>query len=79
MLDFLIGAVLLLLGGAAGYALRMAAERRQRLPEPEAPGERERERLREDRQAFETLMGYNSEMAYGQAGAGGEACRTETM
>jgi|GEM_PF-3099304 len=72
MLDFLIGAALLLLGGAAGFLLGTALERGRRTPEPEKPGEQERERLREEHLAFEALMGYNSEAAYGKAG-GAEA------
>ena len=34
-------------------------------PEPDVPEACEAERLREDRRAFETLMGYNVDMAYG--------------
>jgi hypothetical protein len=71
MLDFLIGAALLLFGAAAGYALRLAEERLRRRPEPEKPEQAERERLREDHLAFETLMGYNSAVAYGEDDAGG--------
>jgi len=63
--EILIAAALLLLGGAAGWFLRDRQERAARAATAEAPGERERRRLREDHQAFETLMGYNADMAYG--------------
>ena len=66
MLEVLLGVVLLGLGGAAGWlAHGLYVLAKQTKPEPEAPEAREAERLREDRRAFETLMGYNVDMAYG--------------
>lgn len=66
MLEVLLGVLLLGLGAAAGWlAHGLAALAKQTRPGPETPEEREAERLREDRRAFETLMGYNVDMAYG--------------
>ena len=61
-----IGVVLLAIGGAGGWFARKlmeAAKRGARMPETDAA--RDIERVRAERQAFEALMGYNAETAYG--------------
>ena len=66
MVEVLIGVVLLVLGGAGGWFARElmeAAKRGARMPETDAA--RDIERVRAERQAFEALMGYNAETAYG--------------
>lgn len=65
MVDILIGLLLLLIGGAAGWALRIVWDKARRQTVAEQLGERERQRLREDHQAFEVLLGYSPDMAYG--------------
>lgn len=66
MLEVLLGVMLLGLGGAAGWlAHGLYALAKQVKSEPDVPEACEAERLREDRRAFETLMGYNVDMAYG--------------
>ena len=66
MVEVLIGVVLLAIGGAGGWFARKlmeAAKRGARMPETDAA--RDIERVRVERQAFEALMGYNAETAYG--------------
>lgn len=66
MVEVLIGVVLLAIGGAGGWFARKlmeAAKRGARMPETVAA--RDIERVRAERQAFEALMGYNAETAYG--------------
>lgn len=66
MVEVLIGVVLLATGGAGGWFARKlmeAAKRGARMPETDAA--RDIERVRAERQAFEALMGYNAETAYG--------------
>ena len=66
MVEVLIGVVLLAIGGAGGWFARKlmeAAKRGARMPETAAA--RDIERVRAERQAFEALMGYNAETAYG--------------
>ena len=66
MVEVLIGVVLLAIGGAGGWFARKlmeAAKRGARMPETDAA--RDIERVRAKRQAFEALMGYNAETAYG--------------
>ncbi len=66
MVEVLIGVVLLAIGGAGGWFARKlmeAAKRSARMPETDAA--RDIERVRAERQAFEALMGYNAETAYG--------------
>ena len=66
MVEVLIGVVLLAIGGAGGWFARElmeAAKRGERMPETDAA--RDIERVRAERQAFEALMGYNAETAYG--------------
>ena len=66
MVDVVLGMVLVALGGLAGWFLRGIEERAKRLsPEPETPGTQEVQRMQAERQAFEALMGYNAETAYG--------------
>lgn len=69
MVEVVLGMVLVALGGLAGWFLRGIEERAKRLsPEPETPGTQEVQRMQAERQAFETLMGYNVDMAYGLDG-----------
>ena len=66
MVEVLIGVVLRAIGGAGGWFARElmeAAKRGARMPETDAA--RDIERVRAERQAFEALMGYNAETAYG--------------
>lgn len=66
MVEVLIGVVLLAIGGAGGWFARKlmeAAKRGARMPETDAAWDIER--VRAERQAFEALMGYNAETAYG--------------
>ena len=66
MVEVLIGVVLLAIGGAGGWLARKlmeAAKRGARMPETDAA--RDIERVRAERQAFEALMGYYAETAYG--------------
>ena len=66
MVEVLIGVVLLAIGGAGGWFARKlmeAAKRCARVPETDAT--RDVVRVRAERQAFEALMGYNAETAYG--------------
>ena len=66
MVEVLIGVVLLAIGGAGGWFARKlmeAAKRGARMPETDAA--RDIARVRAERQAFEALMGYNAETAYG--------------
>lgn len=66
MVEVLIGVVLLAIGGAGGWFARKlmeAAKHGARMPETDAS--RDIERVRAERQAFEALMGYNAETAYG--------------
>ena len=66
MVEVLIGVVLLAIGVAGGWFARKlmeAAKRGARMPETDAA--RDIERVRAERQAFEALMGYNAETAYG--------------
>ena len=66
MVEVLIGVVLLAIGGAGGWFARKlmeAAKRGARMPETDAA--RDIERVRAERQAFEALMGYHAETAYG--------------
>ena len=66
MVEVLIGVVLLAIGGAGGWFARElmeAAKRGARMPETDAA--QDIERVRAERQAFEALMGYNAETAYG--------------
>ena len=66
MVEVLIGVVLLAIGGAGGWFARKlmeAAKRDASMPETDAA--RDIERVRAERQAFEALMGYNAETAYG--------------
>ena len=66
MVEVLIGVVLLAIGGAGGWFARKlmeAAKRGARMPETDAA--RDIEHVRAERQAFEALMGYNAETAYG--------------
>ena len=65
MVDILIGVLLLGTGGVAGWFLRKAVERLTRKAEVQAASEKELQRLKEDKEAFETLLGYNIDMAYG--------------
>ena len=66
MVEVLIGVVLLVLGGAGGWFARKVLEAARRgTSEPETDAAREAERVRAERQAFEALMGYNAETAYG--------------
>lgn len=59
MLDILIGLLLL----AAGF---WGGRKSVRLPAPAAaPGEPELQRLREEKAAFDLLMGYDARQAYG--------------
>ena len=60
MLEVLIGIILLALGFWAG---RRTA--RQTAPVPQRPEEQERKRLEEDKTAFDLLMGYSVQRAYG--------------
>ena len=62
MLDVLIGLALLALGFYFG---KKAAEKTPQLP---AVSQAEMLRLQEDRQAFNQLMGYNADRAYGNEG-----------
>ena len=65
-MEVLIGVVLLAIGGAGGWFARKlmeAAKRGARMSETDAA--RDIERVRAERQAFEALMGYNAETAYG--------------
>lgn len=61
MLEVLIGILLLGLGFWAG---RKTAERETR-PAPRTPEEQELRRLQEDKAAFDLLMGYSAQRAYG--------------
>lgn len=66
MVEVLIGVVLLAIGGAGGWFARKlmeAAKRGARMPETDAA--RDIERVRAERHAFQALMGYNAETAYG--------------
>ena len=69
MAEVLIGVLLLAIGGAGGWFLRMLLERGTRgVRGAETPEAREAQRMQAERQAFETLMGYNVDMAYGLDG-----------
>lgn len=69
MVEVLIGVLLLGIGGASGWFLRMLLERgKQGERETGTPEAREAQRMQAERQAFETLMGYNVDMAYGLDG-----------
>lgn len=61
MLEVFLGLALAGLGFFAGW--KAAASRKPDLP---TPRQQELTRLREERAAFEALMGYNSRQAYGQ-------------
>ena len=66
MVEVLIGVVLLAIGGAGGWLARElmeAAKGGAGMPGTDAV--RDIERVRAERQAFEALMGYNAETAYG--------------
>ena len=65
MVDILIGVLLLGIGGVAGWFTRKAVERMTRKAEVLAASEKEMQQLKEDKEAFETLLGYNIDMAYG--------------
>ena len=66
MVEILIGVVLLVIGGAGGwFARRLLETVRRGERAPETGAERDIERMRAERQAFEALMGYNAETAYG--------------
>nr|DAI33313.1 MAG TPA: hypothetical protein [Caudoviricetes sp.] len=65
MVDILIGVLLLGVGGMAGWFLRKAVERRTHKAEVQTASEKELIRLKEDKEAFDVLMGYNIDMAYG--------------
>lgn len=65
MIDILIGVLLLGIGGVAGWFLRKAVERMTHKVEAETASEKELLRLKEDKEAFDALMGYNIDMAYG--------------
>ena len=61
MLEVLLGLALAGLGFFAGWQAAGA-----RKPQPPEPRQQELTRLREERAAFEALMGYNQRQAYGQ-------------
>jgi len=62
MLEVLIGALLL----AAGfYGGRRSVQLEKKPALPPSPAEQELQKLREDRAAFELLMGYDARHAYG--------------
>ena len=61
---FLISALLLIGGMWIGWKARERYDRDRR-PTPEELGQRERDRLIADQDAFRVLMGYSAEMAYG--------------
>lgn len=61
MLEVLIGIVLLALGFWAGR--KTAA--REKPPAPRRPEAQELQRLQEDKAAFDLLMGYSAQRAYG--------------
>ena len=65
MIDILIGVLLLGIGGVAGWSARKAVERMTRKAEVRAASEKEMQQMKEDKEAFETLLGYNIDMAYG--------------
>lgn len=65
MLDILIGVLLLGIGGMAGWFARKAVERLTHKAEVQTASEKELIRLKEDKEAFDVLMGYNIDMAYG--------------
>ena len=65
MVDILIGVLLLGIGGVAGWFARKAVERMTRKAEVQAASEKEMQQLKEDKEAFDVLMGYNIDMAYG--------------
>lgn len=65
MVDILIGVLLLGIGGVAGWFLRKAVERLTHKSEVQTASEKELIRLKEDKEAFDVLMGYNIDMAYG--------------
>lgn len=65
MLDILIGVLLLGIGGVAGWLARKAVERLTHKAEVQTASEKELIRLKEDKEAFDVLMGYNIDMAYG--------------
>ena len=65
MVEILIGVALLVIDGAGGWFLRKAVERLTRKAEVQATSEKELLRLKEDKEAFDVLMGYNIDMAYG--------------
>lgn len=49
----------------AGWFLRKAVERLTHKAEVQTASEKELIRLKEDKEAFDVLMGYNIDMAYG--------------
>lgn len=63
MLEVLIGLALLALGFWGGWKANGRLARR--LPAPPTPEEQELRRMQEDKAAFELLMGYNAQRAYG--------------
>lgn len=65
MVDILIGVLLLALGAAGGWFARRSYEALTRKVETETASEQELQRLKEDKEAFDVLMGYNIDTAYG--------------
>lgn len=67
MLDVLIAVVLMLIGAFGGWFARGLHVRMNEPPkqEPEPLPQRELDRLREEQEAFDRLMGYNIDTAYG--------------
>ena len=69
MVEVLIGVVLLVLGGAGGwFARRLMEAANEGRGTAGTDAARDLERVRAERQAFEALMGYNAETAYGLRG-----------
>ena len=65
MVDILIGVLPLGIGGTAGWFLRKTVDRMTHKAETQTASEKELLRLKEDKEAFDVLMGYNIDMAYG--------------
>ena len=64
MVDILIG-VLLGIGGAAGWVLGRAYERTLHRQAVQTATEKELQRLQEEKEAFDLLLNYNINTAYG--------------
>lgn len=65
MVDILIGVLLLGIGGAAGWVLGRAYERTLHRQAAQTATEKELQRLQEEKEAFDLLLNYNINTAYG--------------